>query len=56
MWKQKQNKLNKKLGFLHSGLRVQEQAYVRRQEYAYSGPCPKNPKNTTKPKTLNVTP
>ena len=32
MWKQKQkqNKLNKKLGFLRSGLRVQEQACVRR--------------------------
>ena len=34
---------------------MQKQACVRRQDYAYTGSCPESPKNTTKPKTLNLT-
>ena len=42
MWKQKQNKEIKKLEFLGSSLRMQEQAYMCRQDYAYAASCPKN--------------
>ena len=41
MWRQNQNKRNKKLGFLDNDLRMQEQACVRRQDYAYAVSCPK---------------
>ena len=58
MWKQKQNKKNKKKkkGFLGNGLHTQEQACVHGQDYAYASSCLENPKNTAKPKTLNLTP
>ena len=53
--KQMKFKKKKKLEFLGSSLRMQKQACVRRQDYAYTGSCPESPKNTTKPKTLNLT-
>ena len=45
--KAKKTKQKPKLGFLGSSLCMHEQACVCRQDYAYTGSCPKNPKNTT---------
>ena len=39
-----------------TSLHAHNQAYLRRQDYAYASSCPKNPKSTTKIKTLNLTP
>ena len=36
-------------------MRAHNQAYIHRQDYAYTSSCPESPKNTTKPKTLNLT-
>ena len=41
------NKIDKKkLGFLGSGSRTKEQAYVRKQDYVYVAFCPEKLKNT----------
>ena len=48
--------MKQKLGFLGSGLHMQEHAFMCRQDYAYASSCPKSPKNITKPKTLNLKP
>ena len=49
--KEKAKQTDKKLRFLgnsithaRTGLRVHHQACVRRQDYAYANPCPKNAK------------
>ena len=54
--KREARQMKQKLGFLDSSMHAQEQAYVRRQDYVYASSCPKSPKNTTKSKTLNLTP
>ena len=46
----------KKKGFLGNGLHTQEQVCMHGQDYAYASSCLENPKNTAKPKTLNLTP
>ena len=48
--------MKQKLGILGSSLRAQEQACMHRHDYTYASSCPESPKNTTKPKTLNLTP
>ena len=52
----KQKEKKKKKGFLGNGLHTQEQACMHGQDYAYASSCLENPKNTAKPKTLNLTP
>ena len=39
-----------------TSLHAHNQACVHRLDYAYASFCPKNPKSTTKIKTLNLTP
>ena len=60
MWRQKQNKQTKKLGFLgndimhaRTGLCMHNQACVHSQDYAYASPCLENLKTKKKKKKKN---